>query len=122
MNSDPSSAPLEASRHHPFWVCLLVFAALATDAGFRLTKTLDQREQLGRTKASQAAILNRLSAALAQLPQFESKLQAISVDLIQLGRTNAVAAQLIREFNINWTPGAETNTVSPSVSATNPPK
>lgn len=115
MTADHERAPLEATRRSPFWICLVVFAALAVDAGFRLAKVLDQRQQLERARLNQAVTVGRLSNALAQTPQLEAKLQAISVDLIQLGRTNATAAQLIREFNIAWTPGKETAAPTSSV-------
>lgn len=107
----------DTSRQSPFWICLLVFATLAVDAGFRLAKALDQRQQLGRARLNQAATVGRLASALAQMPQLEARLQAISVDLIQLGRTNATAAQLIREFNISWTPGTENATLTGTNSA-----
>lgn len=109
----------DTSRQSPFWICLIVFATLAVDAGFRLAKALDQRQQLDRARLNQAATVGRLASALAQMPQLEARLQAISVDLIQLGRTNATAAQLIREFNISWTPGAEGAALG--ASGTNPP-
>lgn len=111
MNPELSNAA-EARVYSPFWICLLVFLVLAADAGFRVARILEQRDQLTQAQSNQTATLKRLSSALAQLPEFERKLQAISVDLIQLGRTNPVAAQLIREFNINWNPGAETNSLS----------
>lgn len=112
MNADRERALPEPSRRNPFWICLVVFAALAVDAGFRLAKALDQRPQLDRARLNQTAITNRIANAFAQMPKLEAKLQAVSVDLVQLGRTNAIAAQLIREFNISWTPGTENTTLT----------
>jgi hypothetical protein len=108
VNQDDERTSLAASRRNPFWVCLVVFLALAVDGGFRLTRVLEQRRQLDQLKLNQAANIGRLSPVLAQAQQIETKLQAISVDLIRVARTNGLAAQLVREFNIQYTPGAET--------------
>lgn len=112
-------APTPPARANPFAVCLLVFTVLAVDAGFRLAKAFEQRGNLLRAQANQKANVDRAAKALAQSEELEAKLQAVSVDLLQLGRTNAIAAQLIREFNISWTPGIETAAPA-SLSATNP--
>jgi hypothetical protein len=108
MNHDRDRALLEATRRNSFWVCLVVFAVLATDGGFRLVKLLNQRKQIDQMQLSQAANIGRMSSMLSQMPQIEAKLQAISIDLIQVARTNATAAQIVRDFNIQWNPGAET--------------
>jgi hypothetical protein len=50
----------------------------------------------------------------------ERRLESLSLELIQLARTNAAAKQIVREFNIQWTPGP-TAPVSPPA-ATNQPK
>ena len=51
---------------------------------------------------------------LAQLPQIEAKLQALSFELIQVAKTNAAAAQIVREFSIQWTPPAESYLAPPA--------
>ena len=104
VHQERERAALEATRRSPFWVCLLVFLALAIEGGARLARQIEQRQQLGQMQLNQAATVGRLSAVLAQAPQTEAKLQSISMDLIQVARTNALAAQRVREFNISWTP------------------
>lgn len=104
VHQERERAALEATRRNPFWVFLLVFLALAIEGGARLARQIEQRQQLGQMELNQAATVGRLSAVLAQAPQTEAKLQSISMDLIQVARTNALAAQLVREFNISWTP------------------
>lgn len=108
MNDERSCTPRESTTRNPFWVCLVVFVALAVDGGFRLAKARQQRQQLERARLNQAAAAKQMADTLAQLPKLETKLQAVSADLIHLGRTNPTAAQLIREFNITWTTGKET--------------
>lgn len=119
MNQDREHALLEASRRNPFWVCLVVFLAFAVDGSARLIRQVEQHQQLGRLQLTQATNVGRLSTVLAQAPQVEAKLQAISVDLVQVARTNALAAQLVREFNIQWTPGTESATPAAVAPATN---
>ena len=108
MNPDRERGLLATSRRNPFWVCLLVFLAFAIDGGARMIRQMEQRRELYRMQLTQAGNAGRLSSVLAQAPQVEAKLQNISLDLIQVARTNALAAQLVREFNIQWTPGTET--------------
>ena len=108
MNETSEQSLPAASRRNPFWVCLVVFLALAVDGGFRLMRSLDQRRQLHQLQLTQVANIGRLSSVLAQSRQVETKLQAVSLDLIRVARTNSLAAQLVREFNIQYTPGAET--------------
>ena len=117
-------AVLDATQRSPFWVCLVVFLAFVVDGGARFWRQIEQRQQLGRMQLNQAATVGRLSAVLAQAPQTEAKLQSISVDLIQVARTNALAAQLVREFNISWTPsatGGVAQATAPAPNATNVP-
>ena len=108
MNEASEQSSPAASRRNPFWVCLAVFLALAVDGGFRLMRSLDQRRQLHQLQLTQVANIGRLSSVLAQSRQVETKLQAVSLDLIRVARTNGLAAQLVREFKIQSTPGAET--------------
>ena len=101
MNSDNQRAFTESSRRNPFWVCLMVFVLLGCDYGFRLANLLDQREQLNQTAILQAQNVG----VLAQARQLESRLEALSLDLLQVGKTNAAAKQIVQDFNIQWTPG-----------------
>lgn len=117
MNQDPERTSPAASRRNPFWVCLVVFLALAVDGGFRLARVLEQRRQLDQLQLTQAANIGRLSTVLTQAQKVETRLQAISLDLIRVARTNGVAAQLVREFNIQYTPGTEI--AAPRATATN---
>ncbi len=88
-----------------FWVLLAVFTMLAVDAGYRLVKLAGQRRQLGQAQLVQAQNVGRLGPALAQQPLIEARLQALSLDLLQIARTNLAARQIVQEFNIQWTPG-----------------
>jgi hypothetical protein len=115
VNQDRDRALLELTQRSPFWVCLLVFALLAADTGFRLANSVALRKQLDEAQLVQAQNIGRMSAALEQRTQVEAKLQALSLDLIQLAKTNAIAAQIVREFNIQWNPGPESFLTPPAI-------
>jgi len=100
MNADKQNTLTESSRRNPFWVCLAVFLLLACDYGFRLVNLLDQREQLNQAVLMQA----QNAGALRQSQQLEKRLEALSLELLQVAKTNAAARQIVREFNIQWTP------------------
>jgi hypothetical protein len=115
MNPDKQKALAELSRRSPFGICLLVFLLLACDYGFRLVGLWNQRQQL-----NQALLLQTQNAgALGQAQQVERRLEALSLDLLQLAKTNAAAKQIVREFNIQWTPGP-TAAVSPPAAEAKP--
>ena len=101
MNPDKERTLLELSGRNPFWVCFILFLLLAGDYGFRLVNLLNQREQLHQTMLLQAQNLG----SLAQARQLEGRLEALSLELLQVARTNAAAKQIVQEFNIQWTPG-----------------
>jgi hypothetical protein len=102
MNPDKEKRLEGLTRHNPFWVCFIVFLLLAGDYGFRLVNLLAQREQLNQALLMQSQNLG----VLAQARQLEARLEGFSLDLIQLSKTNAVARQIVQEFNIQWTPSA----------------
>jgi hypothetical protein len=110
MNPDKQKALAELSRWSPFGICLVVFLLLACDYGFRMAGLWDQREQLTQTLLTQAQNVG----TLAQAQQLERRLEALSLDLLQLAKTNAAAKQIVQEFNIQWTP-------SPTAPVTPPP-
>ncbi len=101
MNPDKEKMLAELSRRNPFWVCFLVFLLLACDYGFRLVNLLEQRDQLNRATLMQA----QNAGGLAQAQQLERRLEGLSLDLLQLAKTNAAAKQIVQQFNIQWTPG-----------------
>jgi hypothetical protein len=37
--------------------------------------------------------------------RMEARLEALSLDLLQVAKTNAAAKQIVQDFNIQWTPG-----------------
>jgi hypothetical protein len=115
VNQDRDRALLELTQRSPFWVCLLVFALLAADTGFRLASSVALRKQLDEAQLMQAQNVGRMSSTLAQLPQIEANLRALSLDLFQVAKTNATAAQIVREFNIQWTPPAESFLTPPAI-------
>ena len=111
MNTDNQKALTALSQRNPFWVCLLVFLLLGCDYGFRLASLLDQREQLNQTLILQAQNVG----VLAQSRQLEGRLEALSLELLQVAKTNATAKQIVQDFNIQWNPGPAASV--PEVSA-----
>ena len=101
MNPDKQKLLAEASRRNPFWVCFLVFLLLATDYGFRLANLLAQREQLNQAALTQAQNVGTLT----QAQQLEKRLETLSLELLQIAKTNAAAKQIVQDFSIRWTPG-----------------
>src|SRR5262245_10482181 len=100
MNADKERALLELARRNPFWICLVVFLALAADQAFRLQAQWEQREQLNQARLMQAQNVS----ALVEAQQLETRLQSLSLDLLQLAKTNSVAKQIVQDFNIQWNP------------------
>jgi hypothetical protein len=101
MKNDKESALRELAQRSPFWVFFIVFLLLAGDYGFRLWNLLGQRQQLNQARLLQA----QNAGALAQARQLEARLEALSLDLLQVAKTNATAKQIVQDFNIQWTPG-----------------
>ena len=113
MSADKGKAGPEVSRRNPFWVCLVVFLLLACDYGYRLVNLVDQRDQL-----SQAALMQAQNiGTLAQARQLETRLEALSVELIQVAKTNVAARQIVQDFNIQWNPGPTAPTALPAGTA-----
>jgi hypothetical protein len=110
MNPDTQKLLTEFSRRNPFGVCLLVFLLLACDYGFRLVGLLDQRDQLNRTVLMQA----QNAGALVQAQQLERRLEALSLELLQVAKTNAAARQIVQDFNIQWTPSSAAAVAAPA--------
>ena len=105
MKSSDERAMAETLSRNPFWPCFFVFALLATDYALRFQKLYSQRQQMVQAGMNQAQTIGRMSQALSQQTQAEAKLQALSVDLVKLASTNnTTALQIVREFNIEWTP------------------
>ena len=113
MNPDTQKTLAELSRRSPFGICLLVFLLLACDYGFRLANLLDQRDQLNQMLLVQAQNVG----ALAQARQLEGRLESLSLDLLQIAKTNASAKQIVRDFNIQWTPGPTAPLPAPAAAA-----
>ena len=113
MNADKQKALGDLSRRSPFWVCFIVFLLLTCDYGFRLVNLVNQRQQLSQMLLTQV----RNEGALAQAQQLEKRLEALSLDLLQVSQTNAAARQVIQEFNIQWTPGPTSPTPVPATSS-----
>jgi hypothetical protein len=113
MNADKHKTVTEAPRPNPFWVCFLVFLLLGCDYGFRLWNLWVQREQLNQAVLMQA----QNAGALAQARQLEARLQAFSVELLQVAKTNAAAKQIVQDFNIQWNPGPAASAPAPTAAA-----
>jgi hypothetical protein len=110
MNPDKEKKLADLHRLNPFWACFTVFLLLAGDYAFRLVNLLDQRDQLNRAALMQAQNVG----ALAQAQQLESRLEAFSLDLLQIAKTNAAAKSIVDEFNIRWTPNPTMPAALPS--------
>jgi hypothetical protein len=106
VNTHPTQPPASAARYSPFWACLLVFALLAADTALRLVNSARQRKQLDALMLQQQQEIGRLRPLLESLNEVERRLQGVSLDLLQMAQTNATAAQIVREFGIQWTPSA----------------
>ena len=116
MNADKQKALAELSRRSPFGICLVVFLLLACDYGFRLVGLWNQRAQLNQALLRQV----QNAGALTQAQQMERRLEALSLELLQVAKTNAAAKQIVQDFNIQWTPGPAAPVAAPA--ATNQPK
>ncbi|HOC58133.1 MAG TPA: hypothetical protein PKI20_21120 [Verrucomicrobiota bacterium] len=114
MNPNKDKRLAEASGYNPFWICFTVFLLLAGDYGLRFVGLLNQRDQLNQARLIQTQNLE----VLTQARQLEARLEAFSLELLQLARTNAAASQVVQEFNIQWTPGP--GAPAPATARTNP--
>ena len=101
MNPEKEKALREAAQRNPFWVCFIVFLLLAGDYGYRMSNLAQQRTQLNQARLMQA----QNAGALVQARQLEARLEALSLDLLQVAKTNTAARQIVQDFNIRWTPG-----------------
>lgn len=110
MNADKQKTLAESSRRNPFWVCFMVFTLLACDYGYRLVNLLDQREQLNQAALTQA----QHADTLAQARKLEARLEAFSLELLQVAKTNAVAKQITQDFNIQWNPNPAASVPGPA--------
>lgn len=109
MSTEKEKA-LQARLHRsPFWVCLAVFLALTVDAGLRISEQWEARRQIRVMHHGQEGS----SARLAESRRIEAALQRLSVDLVQIGRTNAAAADIVSEFNIQWSGAPASPTATP---------
>ena len=116
MNTEREKTLIEMARRSPFWVCFAVFLILGCDNGFRLVSLLEQRNQLDQARLMQA----QNAGALAQAQQLEARLESLSLELLQIARTNATAKQIVQDFNIQWTPSPGSSAAVPA--AGTPPK
>jgi hypothetical protein len=101
MNSDKEKTLFELAQRNPYWVCIIVFLALAADQGFRLATQLDQRHQLTEAEKMQTQNMG----VLYEAQKLEVRLQNLSLDLLQMASTNSRAKQIVQDFNIQWNPG-----------------
>jgi hypothetical protein len=100
MNTEKERELAALARRNPFWICLILFVVLGSDYGFRMANLFQQRQQLSQAQLMQTQNLG----ALAQAQQIERKLEGLSLELLQVARTNATANQIVRDFNIQWNP------------------
>ena len=114
MNPNKDKRLAEALGYNPFWICFTVFLLLAGDYGLRFAGLLNQRDQLNQARLIQT----QNNEVLTQARQLEARLEGFSIELLQLAKTNAAASQVVREFNIQWTPGPDSPT--PATAPANP--
>ena len=112
MNPDKQKTLTELSRRSPFWICFAVFLLLACDYGFRLVGLWNQRAQLNQALLTQV----QNAGALTQAQQMERRLESLSLDLLQVAKTNAAAKQIVQDFNIQWTPSSAAPVPAPPAS------
>lgn len=111
MNAEARKTIGELNRRTPFWACLAVFLVLGCEHGMRLMNLVEQRQQLERTHLLQ----EQNQEKLLQSEQLGTRLQNLSLDLLQISKTNAAAQQIVRDFGIRWTPdSAATPTPAPA--------
>ena len=101
MNAEKERDLTALARRNPFWICLIIFVVLAGDYAFRMANLIQMRQQLSQTQLMQTQNLR----TLAQSQQIESRLQGLSLELLQIAKTNESANQIVRDFNIQWNPG-----------------
>lgn len=130
MNTFPARTPETVTRYSPFWACLLVFALVGADAAFRLVASARQRKQLDALMLQQQQEIGRLRPLLQSLNEVETRLQNLSLELLHMSQTNTTAAQIVRDFGIQWTPAAGATPAAavtapagtaPAAPAANPP-
>ena len=102
MTPETERALRESSRRHPFWIRSILFLLLACYFGMALANLIQQRRQLQNASVLQGQNLSSLEDA----KRLESRLEALSVELLQISRTNATAKQIVQDFNIQWNPAA----------------
>ena len=100
MNQDKDRELRALMRRNPFWIILILLVALAGDYTFRMFNLIEQRHQLSQTQVVQS----QNQAVLVQAQQLERRLQGLSLELLQVAKTNATASQIVRDFNIQWNP------------------
>jgi hypothetical protein len=54
------------------------------------------------------------AGALAQARQLEARLESLSLELLQVAKTNAAAKQIVQDFNIQWNPGPAVSVPAPA--------
>lgn len=109
MKTEKDKELRELAQRSPFWVCFIIFLLLAGDYGFRLTNLWQQRSQLDQARLMQA----QNAGVLDQARKLEARLEALSLELLQVAKTNSAARQIVQDFNIQWNP----NAASPSPSS-----
>ena len=101
MNPEAKKALEESARRNAFWPCLGVFLLLACEHGIGLKNLLAQHQQLEQTRTLQDQNLE----TLMQARDLGSRIQELSLDLLEVAKTNAAAKQIVQDFGIKWNPG-----------------
>ena len=108
MNPEKERTAKGPAPQSPFRICFIIFLLLAGDYGFRLFSLVQQRTQLDQARILQAENTN----VLVQARQLEARLQSLSLELLQMAKTNSAASKIVQDFNIQWTPTPPTASVA----------
>ena len=124
MNPEMNTEPHQVAPpgQNLFWVLLAVFVVLALDAAFRLSDLLVQRSQLDQARFVQAQNIGKL----AEGQQAQTRLQALSYEVVLMAATNEGARKIVQDFNIRFNPNSPASLpvaapISQPPASSNPP-
>jgi len=117
MNPDKERQAKQLAARNPFWIVLIVFIALACDYGMRIYNQVQQRRQWTQTQS----LYLQNAQTIAQAQRLEPRLQALSLELLQIAKTNSAAGQIVRDFNIQWNPAPSPTPAAPPINSGSQP-
>lgn len=98
-----ASEPAAGAGRFPFLgLIVLVLAVLLSNLA-QLPSILGQRRALQQSRKSAAELVPQARVLLGQV---EPRLEAFSIDLLQMANTNENARALVTQYRMTWTPSA----------------